>query len=68
MVDRMPDQLWKGVEKVVKEEAKNNISKASRNKKAKWLSEEAKNIANRREMKTKGASSEDIKGLNADFH
>ena len=41
--------MWKEVEEdIVKEEAKNNIPNASRKKKAKWLSEEAINIADRR--------------------
>ena len=34
---------------------------------AKWLSEEAINIVDRREMKTKGETREDIKQLNADL-
>ena len=57
------------VEDIVNEEAKNNIPKASRKKKTKWLSEEAINIAHRRrEMKTKGASKGNVKGLNTDFY
>ena len=38
----MPDKLWKVVEDIVKEEAKNNLPKASRKKKTKCLSEETK--------------------------
>ena len=61
----MPNELCQEVEDIVKEEAKNNIPK-SRRKKAKCLLEDAIDIADRRrEMKTKGASREDIKQLNA---
>ena len=64
----MPNKLWQEVEDIVKEEAKNNIPKASRKKNAKCLSKEVINIADRRrESKTKGTSREDIKRLNADF-
>ena len=35
LVNRMPDELWEEVGDIVKEEAKNNIPKASRKKKAK---------------------------------
>ena len=41
LIDREPEELWQEVEAIVKDEAKNNIPKARKPKKSKWLTKEA---------------------------
>ena len=51
----MPEELWTEVPDIVQEVVTNNIPKKKKCKKAKWLSEEALQIAEkRREGKGKG--------------
>ena len=51
----MPDELWSEVRDIVKETGIKTIPKKKECKKAKWLSEEALQIAvKRREVKSKG--------------
>ena len=51
----MPDELWTEVYDIVQEKGIKTISKKKKCKKAKWLSEEALQIAaKRREAKSKG--------------
>ena len=51
----MPDELWTEVHDIVQETGIKNILKKKKCKKAKWLSEEALQIAvKRRELKSKG--------------
>ena len=51
----MPDELWTGVHDIVQEKGIKTISMEKKCKKAKWLSEEALQIAvKRREAKRKG--------------
>ena len=51
----MPDELWTGVHDIVQEKGIKTISMEKKCKKAKWLSEEALQIAvKRREAKSKG--------------
>ena len=53
--DRVPDKLWMEVHDAVQEAVIKTISKKKKCKKAKWLSEEALQIAEeRREVKGKG--------------
>ena len=55
LIDRMPDQLWTEVCDIVQEAGIKTIPKKKKCKKAKWLSEEALQIAEkRREAKGKG--------------
>ena len=55
LIDRVPDELWTEVCDIVQETRIKTISKKKKCKKAKWLSEEALEIAvNRREEKDKG--------------
>ena len=55
LVDRVPEELWKGVHSIVQEAADKTIPKKEKSKKAQWLSEEALQIAKeRREVKGKG--------------
>ena len=63
----MPDELWTEVHDIVQETAIKTIPKKNKCKKAKWLSEEALQIAvKRREVKSKGEK-ERYKHLNARF-
>ena len=63
----MPDELWTEVCDIVQETEIKTISKKKRGKKAKWLSEEALQIAvKRREAKSKGEK-ERYTHLNAEF-
>ena len=55
LIDRVPDELWTKVRDIVKETGSKTIPKKRKCKKAKWLSEEALQISEkRREAKTKG--------------
>ena len=54
LIDRVPEEPWTEVHDVVEEARIKNIPKEKKCKKAKWLSEEALQIAvNRREVKGK---------------
>ena len=67
LIDRMPDELWMEVCDIVQETGIKTISKKKKFKKAKWLSEEALQIAlKRREVKSKGKK-EQYTHLNAEF-
>ena len=55
LIDRVPDDLWVGVRDIVQETGIKTIPVEKKCKKAKWLSEEALQIAvKRREAKSKG--------------
>ena len=55
LIDRMPDELWMKVHDILQETGIKTIPKKKKCKKAKWLSEEAFQIAvKRREAKSKG--------------
>ena len=55
LIDRVPDELWMEVRDIVQETGIKTIPKKKKCKKAKWLSEEALQIAvKRREAKSKG--------------
>ena len=63
----MPEELWIEVRDIVQETGIKTIPKKKKCKKAKWLSEEALQIAvNRREAKGKGEK-EKYTHLNAEF-
>ena len=63
----MPDELWMEVRDIVQETGIKTIPKKKKCKKAKWLSEEALQIAvKRREVKSKGEK-EGYITLNAEF-
>ena len=67
LIDRVPDELWMEVHNIVQETGIKTIPKKKKCKKAKWLSEEALQIAiKRREAKSKGEK-ERYKHLNAEF-
>ena len=55
LIDRVPDELWTEVHDIVQETGIKTIPMEKKCKKAKWLSEEALQIAvKRREVKIKG--------------
>ena len=55
LIDRVPDELWMEVHDILQETGIKIIPKKEKCKKAKWLSEEALQIAvKRREVKGKG--------------
>ena len=55
LVDRVPEDLWMKIRDTVQETGIKTIPKKKKRKKAKWLSEEALQIAvKRREVKSKG--------------
>ena len=55
LIDRVPEELWTEVHDIIQEAVIKTISKEKKCKKAKWLSEEALQIAvNRKEAKGKG--------------
>ena len=67
MIDRVPDELWMEVHDIVQETGIKTIPKENKCKKAKWLSEEALQIAvKRREAKSKDEK-ERYKHLNTEF-
>ena len=67
LIDRVPEELWMEVHDIVQEAVFKTIPKKKQYKKAKWLSEEALQIAEkRRETKGKGEK-ERYTHLNAEF-
>ena len=56
LVDRVPEELWTKVCDIVQEAVIKTIPNKKKRKKAKWLSEEALQIAEKREAKGKGCS------------
>ena len=67
LIDRVPDELWTEVHDIVQEKGIKTIPPKKKCKKAKWLSEEALQIAVKtREVKSKGEK-ERYTHLNAEF-
>ena len=67
LIDRVPDELWNEVHDTVQETGIKTIPMEKKCKRAKWLSEEALQIAvKRREAKSKGEK-ERYKHLNAEL-
>ena len=67
LIDRVPDELWTEVHDIIQETGIKTIPKKKKCKKAKWLYEEALQIAvKRREVNGKGKKERYIH-LNADF-
>ena len=65
LMDREPEELWQEVEAIVKNEAINNIPKARKPKKSKWVTNMAIYIADkRREAKNGQAHPDEIRKLN----
>ena len=67
LVNRVPEELWVEVCDIVQEVVIKTVPKKKKHKKAKWLSEEALQIAvKRRQVKSKGEK-ERYKHLNAEL-
>ena len=67
LIDRVPDERWTEVHDIVQETGIKTIPMEKKCRKAKWLSEEALQIAvKRREAKSKGEK-ERYTHLNAEF-
>ena len=67
LIDRVPKELWTEIHDIVQETGIKTMPKKKKCKKAKWLSEEALQIAmKRRELKGKGKK-ERYTHLNAEF-
>ena len=66
VIDRVPDELWTKICDIVQEMGIKTIPKRKKYKTAKWLSEEALQIAVKREAKSKGEK-ERYSHLNAEF-
>ena len=67
LIDRVPDELWMEARDIVQETGIKTIAKKKKCEKAKWLFEEALQIAvKRREAKSKGEK-EKYTHLNAEF-
>ena len=68
LIDREPDELWTEVRDIVQETGIKTIPMEKKCKKAKWLSEEALQIAaKQREVKSKGQRKERYSQLSAGF-
>ena len=66
LIDRVPDELWLEVRDIVLETGIKTIPKKKKCRKVKWLSEEALQIAVKREVKSKGEK-ESYTHLNVEF-
>ena len=66
LIERVPEELWMEVHDTVWEAVIKTIPKKKECKKAKWLSEEALQIAENRQVKGKGEK-ERYTHLNAEF-
>ena len=66
LIDRVPEELWTEVRDIIQETGIKTIPKKKKCKKAKWLSEEALLLAEKREAKGKGEK-ERYTHLNAEF-
>ena len=67
LIDKEPDELWTEVCDIVPETGIKTIPKKKKCKKAKWLSEEALQIAVKRRETTSKGEKERYKHLNAEF-
>ena len=67
LIDRVPEELWNEVRDIVQEAVIKNISKKKKCKKAKWLSEEALQIAEKRRVAKSKGDKERYTQLNAEF-
>ena len=66
LIDRVPEEQWMEFRDIVQESVIKNIPKKKKHKKGKWLSEEALQIAKKREVEGKGEKERHIH-LNAAF-
>ena len=67
LIDRVPDKLWMEVRDIVQETGIKTIPKKNKCKKAKWLSEEALPIVEKRRKAKDQGEKESYTYLKADF-
>ena len=67
LIERVPEELWTEVHNIVQEAVIKTISKKKKCKKAKWLSEEALQIAEKRKEAKGKEEKERYTQLNAEF-
>ena len=67
LIDRVPEELWMEVHNIVQEVVNKTIPKKKKCKKAKWLSEEALQIAEKRREAKGKEEKERYTHLNAEF-
>ena len=67
LIDRVPEELWTEVHDIVQEVVIKNIPKKKKCKKAKWLSEESLQIAEKRKEEKGKVEKERYNHLNAEF-
>ena len=67
LIDRVPEELWMEVHDIVQEAVIKTIPKKKKCKKAKWLSEEVLQIAERRREAKGKEEKESYTHLNAEF-
>ena len=68
LIDRVPEELWTMAHDIVQEAVIKTIPKKKKFKKAKWFSEEALQIAQKKKEKLKAKEKrKDITHLNAEF-
>ena len=67
LIDRVPEKLWTEVHNIVQEAVIKTIPKKKKCKKAKWLPEEALQIAEKRRQVTGKGEKERYTHLNAEF-
>ena len=67
LIDRVPDELWTEVRDIVQETGIKTIPMEKKCKKAKWLSEEALQIAVKRKEAKSKREKERYTHLNAEF-
>ena len=67
LIDRVPDELWTEVHDIVQETGIKTITMEKKCKKAKWLSEEALQIAEKRREAKGKEEKERCTHLNAEF-
>ena len=67
LIDRVPEELWMEVHDVIQETGIKTIPKKKKHKKAKWLSEEALQIAEKRRETQRKGGKERYTHLNAEL-
>ena len=67
LIDRVPNELWTEVHDIVQETGIKTISMKNKCKKAKWLSEEALQIAVKRRVVRSKGEKERYSHMNAEF-
>ena len=67
LIDRVPEKLWRRVHDIVQETGIKTIPKKNKCKKAKWLSDEALQIAVKRRVAKSKEEKESNTHLNAEF-